>query len=405
MIEKDNIFSVTEVTRHIKNILENNIPSLVVEGEIANFTRHNSGHIYFSLKDNTSSLKCVFFRNQNLLLSFFPNDGDKVLCRGKITVYEKGGNYQLNVQKMYAAGIGELQLKFEELKRKLAAEGLFEADRKKIIPKFPEKIGIITSETGAAIQDIKSVITRRYPCRIFLFPSLVQGERAPRELIKGLDYFNQEHKVDLIIIGRGGGSQEDLFCFNDEELARAIAASKIPVISAVGHEIDFTIADFVADLRAPTPSAAAELAVPDGTELLRYLTEIFKKTVLNVKQIISENLLKLRDLDTELSFFHPRNILQTNQQSLDELTIKLGYLMEGYLKNFKNNLALLSSKLQELSPYNALKRGYSFILKNKKIINKGSELSPADLVDIILSEGKARCEIIEVSDSNEIKDQ
>ena len=295
-MNKENIFTVSEVTKHIKNILESNIPNLYVTGEIANFTHHSSGHIYFSMKDPGSSLRCVFFRSYNQQLQFSPKVGDKVICLGKATVFEKSGNYQLNVMKMFLSGVGELQLKFEELKKKLSQEGLFDEIHKQPLPPYPEKIGVITSSTGAAINDIKNVISRRFPCRIFLYPATVQGDKAAKEMIAGINFFNEEFPVDLLIVGRGGGSQEDLFCFNDETLARAIFNSRIPVISAVGHEIDFTIADWVSDLRAPTPSAAAELAVPNSDDLL----QMIKSRADRLKSISLNNLYNYRIQTGEL---------------------------------------------------------------------------------------------------------
>jgi len=226
-IDRNNVFSVSEINLHIKHILENSIPQLLVEGEIANFTRHRSGHIYFSLKDENSSIRCVFFRSYAQSLDFNPKEGDKVICKGKITVFERAGNYQLNVIKMIPSGIGELQLKFEKLKAKLKEEGLFDIKYKKELPKFPKVVGVVTSSSGAAIRDIKKVISRRFPIKILLYPANVQGEKAAKEIIEGIRYFNLKKNVDVIIIGRGGGSQEDLFCFNDENLAYEIFKSEI----------------------------------------------------------------------------------------------------------------------------------------------------------------------------------
>ncbi|MBN2460545.1 MAG: exodeoxyribonuclease VII large subunit [Candidatus Cloacimonetes bacterium] len=394
---KENIFSVSEVTRHIKNVLETNIPHLFVEGEIANFTQHGSGHIYFSLKDEYSSLRCVFFKSYNLYLGFTPADGNKVICTGKITVFEKSGNYQLNVIRMYPAGIGELQLRFEELKRKLDQEGLFAADHKLALPRYPEKIGVITSETGATIQDIRNVILRRFPCQIYLYPAIVQGDAAPAELIAGLEFFNTRKKVDVIILGRGGGSQEDLFCFNDEKLARAIYNSRVPVISAVGHEIDFTIADFVADLRAPTPSAAAELAVPDGKEVNRYLTSLQDKIISRLQTSISERKWELRDLESQLLMFHPINRIRSYQQELDETGLRMGYLVHRALDISHHKLELLASQLQELSPREALKRGYSILRQNKSVITSVKKAVRTSPLEVILHDGTMACEIKKIS--------
>ncbi|MBN1326867.1 MAG: exodeoxyribonuclease VII large subunit [Candidatus Cloacimonetes bacterium] len=393
---KDNVFSVTEVTRHIKNILETNIPNLFVEGEIANFVKHSSGHFYFSLKDSTSSLRCVFFKNLNLYLSFEPRNGDQIICGGKLTVFERNGNYQLNVTRMYPVGIGNLQLRYEELKKKLELEGLFSPEHKQPLPPFPESIGIITSPTGAAFQDIKNVLSRRFPCRIILFPALVQGDKAPADLIAGIKYFNERKNVDLIIIGRGGGSQEDLFCFNDENLARAIYASSLPIISAVGHEIDFSIADFTADLRAPTPSAAAEIAVPASDDLLSYLEGLAHKLRLVTRDQLHQYFRKIDRLLQHLQIYHPEKILQSLHQRLDEASLRLDHQTHRHLKEFINRLQYLQIQLKELSPYDALKRGYSIVRQNRKIISSLTTLNEKELVEILLADGYLKCEIKEI---------
>ncbi len=396
-MNKENIFSVSEVTRHIKNILESNIPNLYVTGEIANFTHHRSGHIYFSLKDAESSLRCVFFKSYNQKLQFIPKNGDEVICFGKTTVFEKSGNYQLNVMNMFLSGIGELQLKFEELKKQLAKEGLFDSAHKKSIPAFPEKVGVVTSSTGAAIKDIWTVISRRYPCKIYLYPATVQGDNAAAEVMEGIRYFNENFPVDVLIIGRGGGSQEDLFCFNDEALARAIYASEIPIISAVGHEIDFTISDLVADLRAPTPSAAAELAVPNADDLLNRVGSLSER----MKMIALNNLynyrLQTRELENRITPYHPTNLLRSYQQRLDEAVIRLDNLFYRTLNNSRNRLDTLSGQLKELSPYNALKRGYSILRQNKVILNSVLDVDPVNNVNILLSDGSLECSVLKVN--------
>jgi len=396
-MNQDNVFSVSEITSHIKHVMETNLPNMFVEGEISNFTKHGSGHMYFSLKDPGSSIRCVFFRGHNSLLTFRPKVGDKVVCAGKVTVYERSGSYQLNVTRMFLSGVGELQIKFDKLKKKLEAEGLFDEIHKKPIPAFPKKIGVVTSATGAAFQDIKNVITRRFPAEIYLYPATVQGERAAGEVVKGIEFFNQQFPVDLLIIGRGGGSQEDLFCFNDEELARTIFASQIPIISGVGHEIDFTISDFVADLRAPTPSAAAELAVPDREKILQNLALYQRKMKLGVENILNRKKLALQSRDSMLLRYHPEKILQSYQQRLDEATIRLSYRTTDYIKSYRNRLNILSTELKELSPQEAMKRGYSFIRMKKKLLNSVQKLNKGDNLEIILSDGKVQTEIQEIS--------
>ena len=397
MKNKENIFTVSEVNRHLKNVIESSIPTLYVEGEIANFTRHSSGHIYFSMKDERSSLRCVFFRSYNAHLQFNPKVGDQVICAGKLSVFERAGNYQLNVTRMFPSGIGELQIKFEELKRKLSEEGLFDEQYKKSIPKFPESIGVVTSETGAAFQDIRNVISRRYPCEIYLYPATVQGEKATPEIIAGIRFFNEQKKVDVLIIGRGGGSQEDLFCFNDEKLARIIFASEIPLISAVGHEIDFTISDFVADMRAPTPSAAAELAVPDRIELLNKIKNIANRITRSSLENINSHKLFLLDLENRLSRHHPKFLLQSFQQRLDGSALKLKHLFRQKINKHQNRLEILSRQLQELSPYEAMKRGYSLVRQRNKILNSVNKLDKKELLEIALSDGSCNCEIREIS--------
>ena len=394
-VDKDNIFTVSEVNHHIRNVVENNIPNLFVEGEIANFTHHRSGHIYFSLKDDKSTLRCVFFKAANLSLKFQPKVGDKVICLGKISVYEKGGNYQLNVNRMLQSGIGELQLKFDELKHRLKEEGLFDNEYKKTIPEFPESVGIITSSTGAAVEDIRNVISRRYPTKIYLYPATVQGDNAAKEIISGIDYFNVEFPVDVLIVGRGGGSQEDLFCFNDEALARKIFASRIPVISAVGHEIDFTISDFVADLRAPTPSAAAELAVPDRRELAERINNLFSSLRYTTQHYFSSKKIEIQELENALDRQHPKNILKELQARLERTILKLNSTTFNILQTKRSKLEILFNELRELSPHEALKRGYSLIRKEKKILSSINDINVSDKLQLILSDGKCLAEIIE----------
>ncbi|MCD4820294.1 MAG: exodeoxyribonuclease VII large subunit [Candidatus Cloacimonetes bacterium] len=387
-MENENIFTVSEINQHLKHIIEHNIPNLIIEGEIANFTRHNSGHIYFSLKDAKSSIRCVFFRSANLRLNFAPKVGDKVTCMGKITVFKRAGNYQLNVNKMSLSGVGDLQQKFEALKKKLEAEGLFDSFYKKNIPKFPEKIGVITSETGAVFQDIKNVISRRFPCKLILSPAVVQGKKAAITMIKALEYFNENKIVDLIILGRGGGSQEDLDCFNDEKLARSIYKSIIPIISAVGHEIDFTISDFVADLRAPTPSAAAELAVPDSIEIMKNLYSSFELLKNYSMKNILQKKLKINEIKNSLQRYHPEKKLNEIQQQCDEIQMRMKHSLAIYLQKKKKEIDLIKHSLKELSPYDILKRGYSLIRENTKILRSIHNLKENMDVEMILVDGK-----------------
>jgi exodeoxyribonuclease VII large subunit len=392
-MERDNVFSVSEVNLHIKHILETGIPNLYVEGEISNFTNHSSGHIYFSLKDEKSTLRCVFFRPQNQFLNFQPKNGSKVICLGKVSVFEKGGNYQINVSKMMLSGIGDWQRKFEELKDKLEKEGLFASESKKQIPLYPEKIGVITSATGAAIHDIQNVLSRRFPCTLYLYPAIVQGEKAPAELIKGITFFNRKMNVDVIILGRGGGSQEDLFCFNDEQLARAIFRSDIPIISAVGHEIDFTIADFVADLRAPTPSAAAELVVPDKDDLLAQLASYHSSLVAEMRHKITTRKFHLQSMQARLALYHPQKVVQSYQQELDEIMLRFSHHLQNRLQQKKQRLQLLEQSIRELSPHEILKRGYQLMRFEKHFVRSVQEVSEGMEVEILMSDGQINCNL------------
>lgn len=439
-MDSDNVFSVTEVNKHLKNIIENNIPSLFVEGEISNFSKPYSGHIYFNLKDEQSTIKCVFFKQHNLYLKFNPKNGDKVVCGGKLTVYERDGIYQLQVQNMASTGTGSLQLRFEELRKILLTEGLFESQYKKPIPRYPQKVGVITSATGAAFQDICQVITRRYPVDILLYPASVQGEYAVSELIRGLDYFQTNPIVDVIIIGRGGGSQEDLFCFNDEMLARKVFQMKIPIVSAVGHETDFTIIDFVSDLRAPTPSAAAELVVPDKTDLKQKILQIQSRISKSVRHLQMEKKVDISLLDKKLQRFHPINVLRDRMQFLDQLTVKLGRISRltdekkyqitslnkqlqtlfiqnsqknlmlnrenlkkseiilqhrlfAELQDRKQKLELMEMTLKEFAPARVLQKGYALIRREKSIISSVKQLVPGDQIELELKDGKAQCQV------------
>ncbi|NOY60776.1 MAG: exodeoxyribonuclease VII large subunit, partial [Calditrichaeota bacterium] len=317
---KQVVYSVAEITQEIKILLESAIPAIWVQGEISNFVHHSSGHNYFSLKDKETQISAVIWRSRNSSLFFTPKNGMKVLAFGAIRVYEKRGTYQLDVQKMIPAGIGELQMAFEQLKQKLKEEGLFDPEFKKSIPELPEKIGIVTSPTGAAVHDLIQVLQRRFPgVEIFLRPAKVQGEGAAQDIARAIEEFNEFGQVDVLIVGRGGGSLEDLWAFNEEVVVRAIFASKIPIISAVGHEIDFTISDFVADLRAPTPSAAAELVVPLAEDLLSRVKNLQKDSFVSVLRRLAELRESLENLRLSYGFRRPVDLILQHRQRLDEL--------------------------------------------------------------------------------------
>ncbi len=385
------IYSVAELTREIKLLLETTIPVIWVIGEISNLKLHSSGHLYFSLKDRDSQLSCVMWRSRNMALFFTPQDGMKVLALGKVTVYEKRGYYQFDVIKMQPAGIGELQFAFEQLKNKLQQEGLFREDLKKPLPAYPSRIGIVTSPTGAAIQDMVNILNRRFPgIEIILRPVKVQGEGAAEEIASAIDEFNEYGKVDVLIVGRGGGSLEDLWAFNEEIVARAIFRSKIPVISAVGHEIDFSISDFVADLRAPTPSAAAELVVPDRAEVLNRVLQCRKRLVQTCANFIQSQRERLNSLITSYQFLRAPDLVRQYQQRLDELTHTLQLTAEHRIRLFSQQLNGLSQRLKALAPQSVLKRGYSicYRMKDNKIVTQAQMLHPADRIRVHLYQGK-----------------
>jgi exodeoxyribonuclease VII large subunit len=430
------VFSVYEITRHLRQVIESSIEPLYVAGEISGFVHHNSGHMYFNLKDENATLRCTFFRNVNYRLDFKPKDGMQVVCYGKMTVFEKGGTYNLNVQNMTQAGLGAMQIKFEALKKKLQIEGLFDPKHKKPLPKYPERIGIVTSPTGAALQDIRNIILRRYPVEIVVYPALVQGEDAPPQIAAGVKYFNDNNMVDLIIVTRGGGSQEDLFCFNDEALARTIFASRIPVVSAVGHEIDFTLADFVADLRAPTPSAAAELAVPDKKDLIGLLDSYKRRLDLTAGRDLANFKEPLLNLQMQLGKYHPEKLWQSYQQRFDiagmglinsfglvenmkmqfenkalnltsilsrksdlklssakvKLELAKNRLVEGSSNRLTSLQAILKSNeaiLAQLSPRKIQSKGWIMVFKGGKVLKSVTQLKANDQVQLDFIDGKA----------------
>ncbi|HVK98337.1 MAG TPA: exodeoxyribonuclease VII large subunit [Dongiaceae bacterium] len=347
------VFSVSELNNAAKFLLENQFPAVWLEGEISNLVQPRSGHIYLTLKDDGAQLRCAMFRGNNLHLNFRPRDGEQVLVRGRLSLYAPRGDYQLIIDHMEQAGLGALQRAFEQLKAKLAAEGLFDEHRKRQVPLRPGRIGVITSPTGAAIHDILSVLRRRFPLtEVILYPTLVQGNDAPAQICAALARANTRNECDVLIVGRGGGSLEDLWCFNDEKLARAIAASALPVVSAVGHQIDFTIADFVADLRAPTPSAAAELLSADAEEL--------QSTLAGYEQWLADYMLGLLEtrrqhlqwLSRQLK--HPGKRLEEHAQRLDELDLRLRQSMQRRLQLQQSHLNTARARLQSHTPVHAL---------------------------------------------------
>ena len=363
MEEERIIGTVSRVNNYIKRLIDSKsvLNNIWVKGEISNYKRHSSGHIYLTLKDENSVLKAIMFRSAASLLDFEPQDGTKVIAHGRISVYEAGGTYQLYIDDMTKDGIGDLYREFERLKAMLQEEGLFDEKFKKPIPKFPKRIGVVTAPTGAAVRDIINVITRRFPlAEIILYPALVQGESAKESVVQGIEFFNATNMVDTLFVGRGGGSIEDLWAFNEECVARAIFSSQIPVISAVGHETDFTIADFVADFRAPTPSAAAEVSVPSQDELYNIIEIYSSRLKKAVSSYIDTNNKTLKRLI-------PRNPQDKINELSQRLDIRVQTLEKAYeirLNEKKKALAEQSAKLDALSPLKTLTRGYSIAVDN-----------------------------------------
>ena len=436
-------YSITALNRAIKNMFDSKpeLNRVYIKGEISNFKRHSRGHLYFTLKDENSRIAAVMFATSAGTLKFEPEDGMKVLVCGRVTVYETTGGYQIYVEQMDLDGIGNLYLEYEKLKKKLEEQGLFSIEHKRAIPKFPKKIGIITAPTGAAIRDILSTIKRRYPiCETILFPALVQGVGAKESIVKQLEVA-QDYDLDVIICGRGGGSIEDLWAFNEEIVARAIYNSKIPVISAVGHEIDFTIADFVADLRAPTPTGAAEMAVPNLVDLKTLIEQYKIRLNESVKNTIGINVKKLNSLKDSYVLKNPMDLYEVKEQKLDaymdmlnkniirmlkEYTLKLKAIKENNIlknplqvydvkkekinnyvmilkKNIVNNISsknhsyeILINKLNLLNPLNILSKGYSLVTIEGQVISSKEQIKVNDKIDIRLSKGKIKAKVEEI---------
>jgi exodeoxyribonuclease VII large subunit len=386
------ILKVSHVNAYIKQLMDKDfiLKNLSVQGEVSNYKAHGSGHLYFTLKDDESTISCVMFKTYVQNTGFEIENGMKIIVQGAVSVYERSGQYQIYVRKIMQDGLGKLYQEFEALKRKLKIEGLFEEDVKKPICKYAGHIGIITSDTGAAIRDIVQVAKRRNPyIKMTLYPALVQGPEAAPTIIKGITYFNQEKNVDTIILGRGGGSIEDLWVFNEEAVARSIYASNIPIISAVGHETDFTISDFVADLRAPTPSAAAELAVYDYYTLQNNLNQF----ELTLRQAMYRQLdfkkKKLELLKVQLSHQHPGLKFERKYQYITELEDRIKMLMENILRRKKHQVNLLEEQLKGLSPIQRLKEGYAYLsdLELNKIVSV-KQLKSNDKIMVTLSDGQ-----------------
>ena len=415
--------TISELNHFIKGVMDDNIflNKVYLKGEISNFKAHTRGHLYFTLKDEGSRLNAVMFSYQTNSLKFVPADGMKVLVCGKISVYEATGSYQIYVESMEQDGLGNLYIEFEKLKKKLAAEGLFDQDKKQKIPKVPRKIGIVTASTGAAIRDILTTIKRRFPiCETILFPSLVQGTDAAKDIVKKIEIANT-YDIDTLIVGRGGGSIEDLWPFNEEIVARAIFNSKVPIISAVGHEIDFTIADFVADLRAPTPTAAAELAVPNIDTINTYLDNAISRSTLSINNLIDIKKQNLLNLTSSYVLKKPTAMYEIKEQNLDFLIDRLNKEMKLVLDNTlvrlnksissyvitnpeilykykQQSLEHLINKLDVLNPMNTLKRGYAIVKTDNKVVSDIKKVKKDDVLNINIKNGVINAKVVEVCD-------
>ncbi|KUK11000.1 MAG: Exodeoxyribonuclease 7 large subunit [Clostridia bacterium 41_269] len=390
------IYSVGEVTKYIKKLLERdiNLANVWVRGEISNFKHHPSGHIYFTLKDSDACLKCVMFKSRAFKLFFQPENGMEVIAGGYISVYEPAGQYQLYVEVLEPSGVGSLHIAFEQLKEKLRQEGLFDEQRKKPLPKIPQTIAVVTSPSGAAVRDVLNITHRRFPgINVVIVPTLVQGEDAPPSIARALEAVNKYQDVEVILLVRGGGSLEELWAFNTEIVARAIAGSKIPVVTGIGHETDFTIADFVADKRAPTPSAAAELVVPVKDDILDNIKRLRKSLYLAVKKQMDLKKKELELLKNSRVFSKPEVILGDYWQRLDILDRRLKESTSKILEDSKRNFLAASAKLDTLSPVRILARGYSICMKEDKIIKDEKEIEIGDEVEIFLRKGKLYCKV------------
>lgn len=392
--------TVSQINGYLKSLMDSDeiLTDVTVIGEISNFKHHSSGHMYFSLKDKDSAISAAMFRGSNRLLKFMPENGMNVIARGRISVYPVAGTYQLYVEQLSPDGEGALFAAFAKLKDKLESEGLFDASHKRPLPRYPEKIGVVTSPTGAAVRDIISVLSRRFPCGEIVFaPVLVQGADAPPTVIKAIEKMNEKNTCDVMIVGRGGGSIEDLWCFNDEQLARTVAASKIPVISAVGHETDFTLCDFAADMRAPTPSVGAELAVPDRDKLKGLLDSHAANMLRIVNDRIERSRLSLKAITSQPCLKSPFGALEVCAQKLDILSAGIENEYKSSVMQYSARLAAVSSAIEALSPIAVMMRGYSVAYKDNSVVSSASQLCEGDDIILRLHNGTAQCRINKLS--------
>lgn len=392
-MEKTRVYTISEITRNIKYILDNELPELWIDGEISNLRTSQSGHTYFTMKDETSQISAVLFKGQQKLnnTSISLKDGLHIFAFGKITVYERGGNYQIIVSKWEPKGLGALQLAFEELKKKLLKEGLFDEKHKKPLPLFPRVVGVVTSPTGAAFRDILNITERRFSnINILIYPVRVQGEGSAEEIAEAIDNMNQFNDIDVLIIGRGGGSLEDLWSFNEEVVARSIFRSRIPIISAVGHEIDYTISDFTADKRAPTPSAAAEMVIAKKSEFADKIDFLKHKLQAEINSLINDLKTKLNNLITSYVFKEPENTLRQYSQRLDDLAHRIVMRTQHLYEIYHQKLSSLDSRLNSLNPKSILSRGYSIttLAKTGRIITAPKDLKKDDELETQVAKGR-----------------
>jgi len=394
MTNDKNFLTITALNEYLKHRFENdpNLASIYLKGEISNFTNHKSGHFYFTLKDETGTLKSVMFRSSASKLAFVPENGMKVLAHGRVSVFVRDGQYVFYCDQLEPDGIGALYLAYEQLKKKLTAEGLFAPERKRKLPKIPTRVGVITSPTGAAVRDIINVTKRRFPfAKVVLYPALVQGAEAAPDLIRGVKLMNELNSADVIIIGRGGGSIEDLWAFNNEELARTVAASRIPVISAVGHETDFTICDFAADMRAPTPSAAAEIAVPETGELQRKINNITDRMLLLLNNNLKNRRKRVEELASRRVLNSPSYIIDDRRLALLTLTGKMESAQKILIADKKQRFVSLTAKLEALNPMSVISRGYSAVFSDDgRIIKSVNDVNVGDGFSFVTTDGTVK---------------
>ncbi|MDR2753241.1 MAG: exodeoxyribonuclease VII large subunit [Oscillospiraceae bacterium] len=387
--------TISQLNRYAKALLEenDNLRGVLAAGEISNFKKHSSGHWYFSLKDAGASVPAVMFRESNRRLGFVPHDGTRVLVRGRVSLYERDGKFQLYAEDMQPDGLGALYMAYAQQKERFENEGLFDKARKRPLPWFPRRVGVVTSGTGAAVQDILHILARRCPAaQVVLCPVQVQGQGAAQQIARAIALLNARQAADVLIVGRGGGSLEDLWAFNEEIVVRAVVASQIPVVSAVGHETDTVLCDFAADLRAPTPSAAAELAVPDLDELLEGLRDAQGRMLLFARQGLRERRQALEVLCARRVLQSPGEILNASRQRLDSTTLRLQNALQNSVQAHRLRLSRLSAQLDAMSPLKVLGRGFALASKGGKIVRSTAQLSPGDQIGLRLRDGS--CEAI-----------